>query len=145
MNYRLFFRLSLLLPILVIGLFELGFWLFGPDFTKSIPKFFVGLWINTKTGLEIGIIQYIGLIAALAWGIGKWSLAAIKINAALTPLYYAAIMFVSLFIYGHIIKDPSTTEVGMFAAVFSIVYGYMYVLLVFLSYFVLRKSGVLRV
>jgi hypothetical protein len=145
MTYKTFFRCCLLLPIVTIGIFELGFYIWGPAFTKSLPEVIVAMWINLKQGFDFGIIQYLILIAFLAWGIGKWTLRVIKINTLLTPIYYALIMFVSFFIYGLIINDSTASQVGIFAILFSLIYGYFYVCIVFISYFLMKRVGVIKI
>lgn len=144
MDYRTYFRLSLLLPFLAIGAIELGFVIYGEGFTDSLPLFVASLWVESKAGMQIGWIEYGVLGAFLAWGLGEWPLRRSLLNGTLAPIYYAVLVLVSLFVYGSLAGDPTAKDAGVFVAVFTVTYGYMYVAVVLAGYFVLRELGAVR-
>ena len=145
MNYQTFFLVSLFLPAIVFGLFELGFAISGAAFTKSLPEFLVSFWLNTKLAIPFASIQYIALAGLMFRGIGRWSLRSTKIHAALLPVYYAVVLLLTLFVYGEVKSDSSVMQVAMISAFAAIIYGYVYVLFVFATYFGGRKSGAIQI
>lgn len=144
MDYRNFFRAALFLPVLGIGLLELGAMLSGPEFTKNLPLFVSSMWMETKIGIQMGWLQYLALSGFLAWRLASWSLQQSLLNGVLAPLYYGIIMLVSLFIYGSLVGDSMAEQVGVFVAIMSLSYGYVYVAAVLASYYVLKHLGVIR-
>ena len=70
MNFRTFFRLSLLLPVLVLGLFEMASVWFGEAFRQGLPPFIGALWGNSRVAVELGWLQYAALCLFFAWGFG---------------------------------------------------------------------------
>lgn len=144
MNYQTFFRVSLLLPVLAIGLFEFGLMLYGQEFSNSLPAIVTSMMVDSKIGIEMGWIQYLALCAFLAWGFGRWSLQQSLLNGVLGPIYYGILMLISLFIYANIVGDHTAEQVGIFAAVLSISYGYVYVAAILVSYYALKQFGAIR-
>ena len=144
MDYPTFFRFALLLPVLAIGLFEFGFMLYGPEFANNLPRFVVSMWTDSKIGIRMCWILYIGLCAFLARGFGRWPLRRSLLNGVLTPIYYGVSVLVTLFIYGNIVGDHTAEQVGIFAAIMSITYGYVYVAAVLAIYYALKQLGAIR-
>jgi len=144
MNFTTFLRLSLLLPVLGVGLFELGELLFGAAFQAALPSSLAALWLNSQVGVQMGWLQYIALGLFLAWGFGHWPLPRALLNATLGPLYYAVIMLVTLFIYAQLAADPLAEDVGIFVAILSVTYGYLYVGLVLGSFHLLKRVGLIH-
>ena len=143
-NLRTFFRLSLLLPVLVLGLFEMAALWFGEGFRQALPSFVGALWANSRIGVEMGWLQYAALSLFLAWGFGRWPVPKVLLNATLGPLYYAVIMLVTLFVFANLAHDPLAEDVGIFMAILSVTYGYLYVGLVLGAYYVLKRSGLIE-
>jgi hypothetical protein len=143
-NLRTFFRLSLLLPILVLGLFEMASAWFGEAFRQTLPSFIDALWVNARIGVEMGWLQYTALSLFLAWGFGRWPLPGVLLHGTLGPLYYAVIMLVTLFAYAHLANDPLAEDIGIFMAILSVTYGYLYVGVILGAYYLLKQAGALR-
>jgi hypothetical protein len=89
-------------------------------------------------------ILYIGLCAFLARGFGRWPLRRSLLNGVLTPIYYGVSVLVTLFIYGNIVGDHTVEQVGVFAAIMSVTYGYVYVAAVLAIYYALKQLGAIR-
>ena len=144
MNYQTFFRVSLLFPVLAIGLFELSLALFGKELSEGLPMIVTAVLVDSKIGLEMGWLQYMALCAFLAWGFGRWSLHQSILHGVLAPVYYGILVLISLFLYGNIAGDPIAEQVGIFLALISITYGYVYVAAVLAGYYALKHWGVMK-
>jgi len=128
----------------VLGLFEIASLWFGEAFQQTLPSFVAALWINSRIGVEMGWLQYAALCLFLAWGFGHWPLPKVLLNGTLGPLYYAVLMLVTLFVYGNLAHDPLAEDVGIFTAILSVTYGYLYVGLVLGAYYLLKQAGVVK-
>jgi hypothetical protein len=128
----------------VLGLFEMASARFGEAFRQALPSFIDALWINSRIGVELGWLQYAALSLFLAWGFGRWPVPRVLLNATLGPLYYAVIMLVTLFVYANLANDPLAEDVGIFMAILSVTYGYLYVGLVLGAYYLLKRAGAIK-
>jgi len=141
MSFRTLFRLSLLLPLLFAGAFALGNARYGSAFTEGLPHSLATLWLNVSVTLDMVWPQYLAVIAFLAWGFGRWPLQNALLHGVLGPVYYAVLLLVTLFIYGELSADPLAEDIGIFAAIFSVTYGYLYVGLVLAAYYTFKQLG----
>ena len=143
MTLQSYFRLTLLLPVLVIGALELASPGNRAALDETLPAFLSELWFHSEVAIQMGWLQYLGLALYLAWGFSRWSLQRSLVNATLGPLYYALISLVTLFVYANLWGDPIAEDAGIFIAVLSLTYGYLYVGLVLAGYYVLKRFGAL--
>jgi hypothetical protein len=82
---------------------------------------------------------YLLFAIAMAWIIGKLTLKGVMIQAILSPVYFAAVVFLSFSLWGVVIGDPGGMKVGGLGAFYAVALGYVYVAIVLTGYFVYNR------
>jgi len=139
MNFRTHARLALLLPALLFGSLLLLSLLPGDLPARLLPSSLAAGWSQYRFAVEMGGIQYLALALLLGWRVGAWSARDAMLHFTLAPVYYAVLVLVSLFLYGQLAGDPIAEDVGIFIALLSVTYGYVYVAVLLGGFYLLNR------
>lgn len=134
----IYFRTALFVPVILPLIFMLIVRLLGVTRLVSMPDFLGKLFMLPILSIVFGGGIYLLFALVMYWLIGKLTISGVVIQVLLSPVYFAAIVFLVSMLWGVMIGDQfGGMQVGVLAGFYALVLGYAYVMVTLIGYFLL--------